>query len=156
MPTWTDVTIELARSMWASGSRASEIAHETGFSRNAVIGKLNRLGLQRARRPARATQPRKTPRRPVIRLSTSGNLGRRPPQAVIPPAPLAIADALDPAPTPKSILDIGPHECRYAVGDAPMVFCGRTTSQGLPFCAGHARMAYNSPRPPTAPFIPRR
>jgi GcrA cell cycle regulator len=155
MPTWTDVTIELARSMWVGGSSASEIANEIGCSRNAVIGKLHRLGLQRTRRPVRAAQPR-IPRRPVIRLSTSGNLGRRPPQAAIPPVPLAIVDGLDRAPTPKSILDIGPHECRYAVGDAPMVFCGRTTSQGLPFCAGHARMAYNSPRANTAPFIPRR
>lgn len=44
---WTDERIERLKSMWASGSTASQIADELGgVSRNAVIGKAHRLGLE--------------------------------------------------------------------------------------------------------------
>src|SRR5687768_7703085 len=43
---WTDERIERLKKMWADGSTASQIADELGgVSRNAVIGKAHRLGL---------------------------------------------------------------------------------------------------------------
>lgn len=44
---WTDARIEHAIALWRDGSSASQIAGEIGggLSRNAVIGKLARLGL---------------------------------------------------------------------------------------------------------------
>jgi len=43
---WTDERVELLKKMWAEGSSASQIAKELGsVTRNAVIGKVHRLGL---------------------------------------------------------------------------------------------------------------
>ncbi len=43
---WTDERVELLRKMWSEGQSASQIAKELGgVTRNAVIGKVHRLGL---------------------------------------------------------------------------------------------------------------
>ena len=44
---WTSERVELLTILWKSGNSASQIAHELGegVSRNAVIGKIHRLGL---------------------------------------------------------------------------------------------------------------
>ena len=44
---WTEERIDRLKSMWAEGATASEIAEKLGgVSRNAVIGKAHRLGLE--------------------------------------------------------------------------------------------------------------
>ncbi|MGR3755763.1 MAG: GcrA family cell cycle regulator [Tranquillimonas sp.] len=43
---WTDERVELLKKMWSDGQSASQIAKELGgVTRNAVIGKVHRLGL---------------------------------------------------------------------------------------------------------------
>ena len=43
---WTDERVELLKNLWAEGLSASQIAAELGgITRNAVIGKVHRLGL---------------------------------------------------------------------------------------------------------------
>ncbi|MCW9044104.1 MAG: GcrA cell cycle regulator [Pseudopelagicola sp.] len=43
---WTDERVELLKKMWGEGQSASQIAKELGgVTRNAVIGKVHRLGL---------------------------------------------------------------------------------------------------------------
>ncbi|TMM51657.1 GcrA family cell cycle regulator [Sulfitobacter sabulilitoris] len=43
---WTDDRVELLKKMWGEGQSASQIAKELGgVTRNAVIGKVHRLGL---------------------------------------------------------------------------------------------------------------
>ena len=59
---WTDERVELLKKLWADGLSASQIAAELGgITRNAVIGKVHRLGLSgRAKSPSSATpRPRK-------------------------------------------------------------------------------------------------
>lgn len=52
---WTDERIEQLRKMWEGGMTASQIADELGgVSRNAVIGKAHRLGLQSRPSPVKA------------------------------------------------------------------------------------------------------
>jgi GcrA cell cycle regulator len=54
---WTDERIEQLRQMWERGMTASQIADELGgVSRNAVIGKAHRLGLQARPSPVKATE----------------------------------------------------------------------------------------------------
>ncbi|MFC3265598.1 GcrA family cell cycle regulator, partial [Camelimonas abortus] len=59
---WTDERVELLKKLWSEGLSASQIATAMGgVTRNAVIGKVHRLGLSgRARTPAGAQKPRKT------------------------------------------------------------------------------------------------
>jgi GcrA cell cycle regulator len=55
---WTDERIEHLKTMWERGMTASQIADELGgVSRNAVIGKAHRLGLQSRPSPVKAVEP---------------------------------------------------------------------------------------------------
>ena len=57
---WTEERIEKLRKLWGSGKTAAEIAEELGdVTRNAVIGKANRLGLSAKSTPAAAPKPKK-------------------------------------------------------------------------------------------------
>ena len=55
---WTDERIDRLTKMWEGGATASQIADELGgVSRNAVIGKVHRLGLSGRAAPS---QPART------------------------------------------------------------------------------------------------
>ncbi|WP_297342063.1 GcrA family cell cycle regulator, partial [Pseudophaeobacter sp.] len=61
---WTDDRVELLKKMWGEGQSASQIAKELGgVTRNAVIGKVHRLGLSnRATTGAKAAaEPKEKP-----------------------------------------------------------------------------------------------
>ena len=61
MPSWTDDRVTRLKSFWLDGHSAAAVARELGgVTRNAVIGKVRRLGLSgRAQpsAPARVTRP---------------------------------------------------------------------------------------------------
>ena len=93
---WTDERIERLKTMWTDGATASQIADELGgVSRNAVIGKAHRLGLERA--PRRSSRARRRSKKPAP--APRPPPPRRPrPRAEAPrPAPARRADAPPPA-----------------------------------------------------------
>ena len=54
---WTDERIDRLKALWMQGMTASQIADELGgVSRNAVIGKAHRLGLQSRPSPVKANE----------------------------------------------------------------------------------------------------
>src|SRR6478736_2025482 len=55
---WTDERVELLKKLWSDGLSASQIATELGnVTRNAVIGKVHRLGLSGRAGGDPATEP---------------------------------------------------------------------------------------------------
>ena len=55
---WTDERIDRLKELWSRGMTASQIADELGaVSRNAVIGKAHRLGLQSRPSPVKPKEP---------------------------------------------------------------------------------------------------
>lgn len=83
---WTDERINQLKTMWEQGKTASQIAEELGgVSRNAVIGKAHRLGLQSRPSPVKAND------------SEAKAEERR---AAAAPAPRAAEPAPAPAPAP--------------------------------------------------------
>ena len=57
---WTDERVELLKKMWSEGQSASQIAKELGgVTRNAVIGKVHRLGLSNRAGATPAPAPEK-------------------------------------------------------------------------------------------------
>lgn len=60
---WTDDRVELLKNMWGEGKSASQIAKELGgVTRNAVIGKVHRLGLSNRTTPAKAAKEKPAPK----------------------------------------------------------------------------------------------
>ncbi|NCO20805.1 MAG: GcrA cell cycle regulator [Rhodobacterales bacterium] len=91
---WTDERVELLKKMWGEGQSASQIAKELGgVTRNAVIGKVHRLGLSnRTAIPTAAGKPE-----PAVAAAPPA-----PPEiAVAPDAPQAKPDVVAAPPAPK-------------------------------------------------------
>jgi GcrA cell cycle regulator len=147
--TWNPERVALLRNFVGAGLTCSQIAAEIGVTRNAVIGKIHRLGLgpgRPAAAPGRACPPRT--RRP--RLSSQRQLLR-----------LIAADAThatggaareaEPVDSAQrcSLLELAQGKCRWPVGHgsgaADFVFCGNEAVEGFSYCAGHARLAYRTP-----------
>lgn len=126
---WTDERIDQLKGMWERGLTASQIADELGgVSRNAVIGKAHRLGLQSRPSPVKANEtpkkaaapaPRKAAPAPDVEapraaapVASAPAPVRAPvtaPAAPVTPAPAAAvaADAPPPPPQPR-IISVGP------------------------------------------------
>ncbi|WP_375230365.1 GcrA family cell cycle regulator [Roseobacter sp. S98] len=59
---WTDERVEMLKKMWGEGQSASQIAKELGgVTRNAVIGKVHRLGLSNRATAAAKPEPKAKP-----------------------------------------------------------------------------------------------
>lgn len=149
---WTDERVDVLKKLWLDGLSASQIAKQLGgVTRNAVIGKVHRLGLSgRAApsQPARQTFKAPRPARPVSTATPSAP--RRMAEAA-PPAAAASAPT-PPAPPPMrveepgsaTVLTLGAHMCKWPIGDPStdsFTFCGRRASES-PYCQEHARVAY--------------
>lgn len=141
---WTEERVALLRKLWAEGLSASQIAKQLGqVTRNAVIGKVHRLGLagratpsRPAKRPVRTARPRViSPTAPRLRMPSSTPL-----QVVPELAPLTLEDGKT-----ASVLTLNESMCKYPIGDpndASFAFCGRGASGNGPYCADHAMLAY--------------
>lgn len=59
---WTDERVEMLKKMWGEGQSASQIAKELGgVTRNAVIGKVHRLGLSNRATSTTKAEPKAKP-----------------------------------------------------------------------------------------------
>lgn len=125
---WTDERIDQLKTMWERGLTASQIADELGgVSRNAVIGKAHRLGLQSRPSPVKANEaPKKAapaPRKPapvaapepeVVRVTAPAPATpvvapvRAPAPQPTPAAPAASASDDTPPPPPPRVISVGP------------------------------------------------
>jgi GcrA cell cycle regulator len=144
--TWNPERVAQLRSCVDAGLTCSQIAAEIGVSRNAVIGKMNRLGLSRGRSaPATERARQRADWRPksdnVTRLFSQRRiLMRLPPEPPAPPETIRNGNGC-------SLLDLGPGKCRWPInepGAADFCFCAHQQVEGLPYCVGHARVAYKS------------
>ena len=85
---WTDERIDTLRKMWEAGQTASQIAEELGgVSRNAVIGKAHRLGLQSRPSPVKPNEPDAKTAAPEPKPAPAP--AARAPERVVPPVIVA-------------------------------------------------------------------
>jgi GcrA cell cycle regulator len=144
--TWTAERIEQLRHCVVTGLTCSEIAAEIGVSRNAVIGKIHRLGLSSGRPagvqaqdcPPRARRPRAPTQHRLLRLAyaQTPNGGEA----------IMFGTTVDSA-QPCSLVELAERKCRWPLGDPvkpDFAFCGNEAVTGFAYCIGHARMAYRS------------
>ncbi len=153
---WNDERVDLLSKRWLEGRSASQIAAELGqgVTRNAVIGKVHRLGLSgRAKlaSPAPATRSRAKPaareegRMPV---ETSPAAAQTSIAAALPvAAPIArpTADVVIPFSNRVTIMELRDTMCRWPLGDptsADFRYCGSRSGALGPYCEEHARLAF--------------
>ena len=155
---WTDERVELLKKLWADGLSASQIASRMGgVTRNAVIGKVHRLGLSGRATPTRAARPRprrtRTPSLPssgATMFRSAGNTALKAefeaePDRMPDPEPAPIREIEIPPGERRTILTLTEHTCKWPIGDPgaeDFHFCGRKPQTGLPYCPHHARIAY--------------
>ena len=154
---WTDERVDRLRKLWSEGLSASQIATEIGgVSRNAVIGKVHRLGLsgrakgnadgqtQKSRKPGHVEGAPAAPELEEVSMIADGT-----------PAVAASNDVAEAAPVREpvavplservTIMDLRESMCRWPIGDptsSEFHFCGGRAITGLPYCPHHAQIAY--------------
>ena len=127
---WTKERDAALRKMREQGYSFGQIAVELGLAtRNAAIGRANRLGLPkepRVRREKQSRVERHTPfRSPAMKTESF------------------VEEYV--APTTLFIFDLESHHCRWPIGDvAPYTFCGGTKQDGSSYCGHHHRVAISS------------
>ncbi len=107
---WTDERVETLKKMWAEGQSASQIAKELGgVTRNAVIGKVHRLGL--SNRAGGTTTTAKTPAKekakPAPKKPAAKKLDAKPDTPPEVPASEEVAEIKPAAPARKAIIPAG-------------------------------------------------
>ncbi len=169
---WTDERVELLRRLWIEGLSASRIAAELagGVTRNAVIGKVHRLGLSgrvktivgeaATRTRPTAVKPGAAARPGIVQGLAAQDLADQDLGATAMQdngIPLQVAapsifpmrssgDTMKALAENVTIMDLRESMCRWPVGDpssAEFRYCGSKAPIGAgPYCAHHSRMAY--------------
>lgn len=158
---WTNERIELLQKLWLDGWSASRIAAELahGITRNAVIGKVYRLGLSGRMKAVSGhglacSPPEKAQRRQPHRHADAPQVAGNTALALRPfvmetPAPQTARDIVVQISEPVTILELRASMCRWPIGDPAQQdfrFCGakKVPGQG-PYCACHSAIAHQTP-----------
>ena len=118
---WTEERLEALKELWAQGLSITQIGLKLGLSRNAVVGKVHRMGLPKRQSPIVRSNKPKAPRAPIPRRRT----------------------------VPLTLEQWDRNRCSWPIGDpksADFSFCGEAAEPGRPYCAAHCKLAYTSPR----------
>ncbi len=156
---WTDARIEILKVEYAKGLSASQIAVAIGeCTRNAVVGKIGRLGLNelggivRPKHEPEARKPRVSRMAvfvPKVLIETT-----KTPTADTVTSVLQATEATDLAqeiPTNRAVTleRLKEGDCRWPLGDPAkpgFKFCGNEKrNKATSYCAGHCRIAYLPP-----------
>jgi GcrA cell cycle regulator len=163
---WTEEQIQTLRKMWGNGYSASDIAKNLGggVTRNAVIGKAHRLKLSASAGISRTLPqpPNKTKGVAVATIKKVSGSKKRAVLRSMPPVQQG-ASSMVPAVKPRTsvvrsiesskrtegipVTKAGERHCRWPIGDPrspDFRFCGCESLDGLPYCADHARVAYQT------------
>jgi GcrA cell cycle regulator len=144
---WSDDRVSTLSKLWRDGLSASQIAKSLGgVTRNAVIGKIHRLGLSgRGMASTRSWTPRLST--PLPRASARAPALARPSRPTTLPT-LVLPQEPDAPGLIQDLVHLSAHTCKWPIGDPKspnFTFCGRP-SDGR-YCGAHARVGV---RPGTA------
>lgn len=142
---WTPARTDLLRQLWLDPQKsARDLGAVFGVSRNAILGKVHRLGLsgrslgrKHARRADLSSAVRNRdaiPRPPRMRSARAW--------------PTLAGPSIEITTVGLSFELLQDNHCRWPLNEPgePALFCGLISLEPHPYCAGHCRMAYVPPR----------
>ena len=140
---WNDERVELLKKYWAEGLSASQIASKMGgVTRNAVIGKVHRLGLSGRATPAK---PQRGCDSEIVEDDQpSASLARTEIERLI-VEPEFVAPAVLSSGDMATVATLKGNMCKWPIGDPAkddFHFCGQSAPAGKPYCAYHAQLAF--------------
>lgn len=150
---WTDDRVATLAKLWGEGLSASQIAAALGggVTRNAVIGKVHRLGLSGrvkagAPIPQRPAKPKPISAVPPVSEPVRPHVE----QAGTAPSETSLdhrwaRDIALPESKRVGILELRDSMCKWPIGDPSkpdFAFCGARSASGMPYCTEHCRIAY--------------
>ena len=139
---WNDERVELLKRFWAEGLSASQIASKMGgVTRNAVIGKVHRLGLSGRAAPATPQRGRSYDHD----FDDLDGLADEPAMKPIVAEPEFIAPIVLEGGDKATVATLKNHMCKWPIGDPArddFHFCGQGAPTGKSYCAYHARVAF--------------
>jgi GcrA cell cycle regulator len=151
---WTEERVEMLKRLWQNGLSASQIAAELGgVTRNAVIGKVHRLGLSGRGQPTSSIKRQRRTHAPGVRrvrqTVSVGNLALKA-DAYAETEYRPRRDIVVPIAKKLSIFALTEHTCKWPIGDPgheDFHFCGHDSLENAPYCEYHASVAYQAPEP---------
>lgn len=149
---WTAEQIEQLKALHAKSMSCSLIAAEIGcgFTRNAIIGKLHRMGLSNAASTVRkhkwGNRPRaeKSVTRKTIRVVRANGNSDRMHFMESPETDIAALRCIEVDPLHVPLIDLD--GCRYPYGEGPFTFCNHPKFEGSSYCGPHFALARTSTR----------
>lgn len=146
---WDEAAVERMKRYHDLGHSAREIANMIGApSKNAVIGKLHRLGVTGHPRAATVTPIKRKPQPKVEQVAAPE------PVKADPPLPAPRRDL--PTVVARLSFDELEHDnCRFPVGEPGQPgfgFCGQKTAPGQPYCPTCCQRAYAPETRVSRPF----
>ena len=140
---WDENNVTKLRELWDQGLPTAQIGKLLGFTKNAVVGKAHRIGLERRPSPIRRTAvkpDRKKARSPVMpKLNFENNLDQ----------PMRQNENTVFQPVVKNLLNSSPKRgCEWPKGHPDEVdfhFCGKDRFEDKPYCIDHCAVAYVIP-----------
>lgn len=147
-PPWTDDETALLKRLLRDKASRKEIALEiglmadaTGRSRNAVCGKIHRLGLSTPFVPKASKPVPIAPKAVRPKLSKPVKI-----KSAKPMGEIMLQASPEPAkPLNMTFMDIGYGDCRWIIGypaGLDTLYCGTKTRDGKPYCAYHHTLCY--------------
>ena len=135
---WTDEQVEELKRLWDKGLTTGEIGKALGVSKNAVVGKAHRLGLNGRPSPIRRGEE-----------DTAAVSAEKETPAKKKTAKAAVAKKGTAKEKQKlfTVNDLTSSSCRWPIGDPKdedFHFCGKEALPDKPYCAEHAAIAYVS------------
>ena len=136
---WNEEKVTKLKELWGKGSTASQIAEIIGgLSRNAVIGKANRLNLS-SKIKTRNLASNQSLRSNVESGDSKQRQGRKSKFKS-----LIIENNFEPE-SPKKLEELDESSCKWPVGhpeEEAFYFCGRSSLKDFSYCKLHLLYAY--------------
>lgn len=170
--TWNEANVYTLKKLWAAGVTSDVIAVRLEITRNAVVGKIHRLGLSSDPAMIRQRTLAGGAIGPGSQKFRKGNAGRRGAgfadvnrtrkaanverdKAKVATLPAQVKAAIVPPDDPgiyaaarKPLRDLEANECKWPIGDPQdkrFGFCAGARVPGKPYCEGHCAIAYVPP-----------